>query len=210
MPHLFLYSLMLSEAHHRQISAMVGKKIPDIAVTMIDNAADVIPGSQSWVNGFRKHLQRIGYRIEPLDLRRADGDPDGIFRELESRDVVWLSGGDTFYLRWILRRSGAEEAITRFLQSGKVYCGWSAGAIVAGPTTRFFDEMGDDPKRAPEIVEEGLGFCDRVIVPHLDNPDFSEGAQKTERKLREAGFKTLALKDQQAFVMTGSDCRILD
>jgi hypothetical protein len=40
-----------------------------------------------------------------------------------------------------------------------------------------------------------------VIVPHIDHPDFMEGAKKTSQKLQEAGFEVCELKDDQAFVV---------
>ena len=74
---------------------------------------------------------------------------------------------------------------------------------MAGPTTKFFDLMGDDPKDAPVLIYEGLNLTDAVIVPHMDNADFAEGAAKANTELLKAGFKTIPLNDNQALIMHG-------
>jgi len=123
--------------------------------------------------------------------------------------VIWVCGGHTYYLRWILKESGADNMIKELVEAGKVYAGWSAGAIIAGPTTKFFDLMGDDPKDAPELVETGLELTNVVIVPHIDNADFGEAAVKTNKALTAAGFNTIVLKDHEALLVNGKSGSVI-
>lgn len=125
------------------------------------------------------------------------------------KDVIWVGGGHTYYLRWILRACGADKIISDLVGQGKIYAGWSAGAVVSWPSIRFFDAMGDDPKDAPEWIEEGLGLCPLVIVPHVDHPDFMGGAKITSQKLQDAGFVVCELKDDQAFVVQNQQQEII-
>ena len=208
-PRLFLYSLQLNETHHRSFSELVGKQARNISIGLIENAADVIPGSAGWVRDIREDLRNEGYQIECIDLREWRAKPDGLRNLMFSKDVIWTGGGHTYYLSWILKSSGAAGIIRDFVQAGRVYAGWSAGAAVAGPTTRFYDAMGDDPKAAPELSLDGLGLTDISVVPHINHPDFRVGALETESLLQMAGYKPLALKDDQALIIQGEKKRMV-
>lgn len=209
VPKLFLYSLAVSAEQHRALAALVGRERREITVTLIENAADVIPNSDGWVQGIRQGLQHEGYQVEPLDLRNWQNRREALREQLMSRDIVWVGGGHTYYLRWILRATGADDLIKECVGLGKVYAGWSAGAIVAGPTTRYFEAMGDDPAEAPEVVLDGLSLTQSVVVPHIDNADFMDGATEADRQLRRDGFDTVPLRDTQVLVVDGDERRIL-
>lgn len=60
-----------------------------------------------------------------------------------------FTGGNPYYLRWLLKVTGADEMITALVKQGKVYAGASAGGVLAGPTLRFFDNQ-DDPNEGKD------------------------------------------------------------
>ena len=170
----FLYSLTLSDRQHEALVHLVGKPINQIRLAAIENTTDVIPDAEHWVAGIRQALAHQGYQIEPVDLRQQSG------WELEAKlidcDVIWVGGGHTYYLRWIIKNSGADQMITLLVKNGKVYARWSAGAVVFGPTTKYFDKMRGDPRHATEIINEGLHLNARTIILHQDHHDFAAGA----------------------------------
>ena len=201
-PHkLFLYSMNISPLQCERLTKLVNKKPTDIQIAVIENATDVIQGDTSWQEAFREMLSTNGYQLEQVDLREWYDQEQELANKLSGKDVIWLGGGNTYYLRWILKRSGADAIIKKLVNSGTVYAGWSAGAIMAGPTTRFFNEMGDDPAEAPEKIEEGLCLTEMVVVPHRDHQDFKAGALKTNELLQKAGCTTVLLGDQEALVI---------
>ena len=203
IPKLFLYSMSLNEMHFEALEKLTGKTTSDIQFACIENAADVMEGSGDWVPRIRQALIDTGYQVEAVDLRNWLNNTEGLYEKLQSKDVIWLCGGHTYYLRWILKASGADNMIKELVAAGKVYAGWSAGAIMAGPTTKYFDLMGDDPADAPELIEEGLGLTGKVIVPHMDHAEFSASAIATNQALLQAGFKTVPLYDNQAIIIVG-------
>ena len=208
-PKLFLYSLSVSREQCRELTRLAGKDPGEIKIGVIENAADIIPNSPDWLGGFREMLTTNGYRIELIDLRKFMKDKTALQEKLTNKDVLWLGGGHTYYLHWILKESGSDEIIKDLVSSGKVYAGWSAGAIMAGPTTLYFDAMGDNPDDAPEFITEGLHLTETVIVPHLDNADFTDGALETNRRLLKAGFKTCMLEDDEVWMVEGKEERLI-
>jgi dipeptidase E len=203
-PKLFLYSLQLTGQHYKLLNELVDKKATNIHFACIENATDIIPGAEGWVPGIRQQLIEQGYQVETVDLRKFITNKKALAKKLSEKDVIWLCGGHTYYLRWILSASGADEIIKESVANGTVYAGWSAGAIMAGPTTNHFDLMGDDPIEAPEHIAEGLNLTDTVIVPHLDNADFAAGAKQANEALIRDGFKTLPINDDQVYIINGS------
>lgn len=52
-----------------------------------------------------KLLKETGAQIVLLDLRKIKNIKD----ELSKYDCVWIGGGNVFYLRYILAKTGADE-----------------------------------------------------------------------------------------------------
>lgn len=205
---LFLYSLAIATNQAAALTQLVGKEPQDIKFALIENAADVESGSENWLERFREPLRSNGYQVEPVDLRNWRNNQKGLREKLASKDVIWVGGGNTFYLRWILRDTGADNTIIELVNQGKVYAGWSAGAIVAGPTLQYFDAM-DDPKESPEVIWGGLNLTNIVVVPHLDNELFAEEAKKTNQQLKHAGYNAMLLSENQAIIIHGSEHKVI-
>ena len=209
MKKLFLYSMHTPQTDFSLLDELTGKIPKETTVSVITNAADIVDGSNQWVPGMVKILEDKGYRIQSVDLNNFSDDSDKLSDIFSHSDVIWLCGGHTFYLRWILKKSGADHAIIKQVENGKVFAGWSAGAIIAGPTTQHFELMGDTPNDAPEVIHEGLHLTEGVVVPHFDNPDFKDGAFQTNRKLLEDGFETIPLNDNQVVIIQDGKVKIL-
>lgn len=207
---LFLYSFAftLSNEQTKALSSLAGKKPEDISLALIDNAADVVPDSAGWVKDTHEILESKGYKTEVVNLKDWQDNKTGLQEKLGSKDVIWVNAGNTYYLRWVMKQTGADKIITDMIRQGKVYAGWSAGAIVAGPTLKHIEHM-EDSSAAPEVLTDGLGLTDVVVVPHIDNPDFSEAAKKTNEALKAAGFTTQPLTDTQALVIDGDSRQVL-
>jgi dipeptidase E len=205
---LFLYSAyVIADEHNAALARLVGKAPQDITMAAITNSLDVYDDND-WLGETLASLSRQGAQVEVVDLREWRGNRAGLREKLASKDVIWLCGGHTYYLRWILKDSGADEMIRELVRQGTVYAGWSAGAGMAGPTLRFFDYF-DDPNDAPEAIYEGLGLTNVVVVPHTDLPDFAEGMKLINQQLQEAGYRTVPLTDAEAIMIDGDEETLL-
>jgi len=180
---------------------LVGKEPEQIKLALIENAADVygdVPADFQLAN--REAIIRCGYEVELVDLRDFAGDQKSLTSQLNSKDAIFIGGGNTFYLRWILSNTGADEVITKLVRQGMVYGGGSAGAIVAGPTLKYFEDA-DDPADAPEVILEGLGLCETVVVPHIGNAYYGKAMDKINASLIADGYETAPIDDDVEFVV---------
>jgi dipeptidase E len=181
------------------LAKLLGKPLDDVTVAVIPNAKDYYsPRAWSFVaHQFVGYLQSLGFKADTVDLREYS-DALELKQKLANYDLIWARGGNTYMLRYEMRRSGFDEVIGDLLDDGIVYGGDSAGALVAG-TSIAGVELADEPAFAEELIMEGLNLIPFVPMPHIDNPDFAEVMPVVD------GLHTnmIKLKDSQAVVFDG-------
>jgi len=206
---LFLYSLMLLGKHIDAIKELCGKEPHDLSVALIENAADVVTeGPDGWVEEIRNSLKLVGFKITLIDLREYFEKLQDLEKVIKNSDVIWIGGGNMFYLRWILRETKADIFIAEMIRSGKIYCGWSAGACVAGPTLLDGEKI-DDITQAKKVIYEGMNLVDFVMIPHMDSAYFSESAKEWNARLKSRGVKTIPLNDNQGIKIDDQKIEII-
>ena len=204
---LLLTSFGTSVEQDKELEKLLGKKLTEAKAAYIENAHDVYDDEASLQEG-REEQRRKGYEVDLLDLREWKNDRETLRQKLASKDLFVLTGGNPFYLRWMMRVTGADEIIRELVGQGKVYVAASAAAVVAGPTLRYFDNQ-DDPNEAGEVIWEGLHLTDIVVVPHVDNAQFGAGCREAGEKLEAEGYPTQFITDAQAFLIDGDRRRVI-
>ena len=204
---LLLTSLNTSDEQDKLLADLIGKAPRDIKVAYIENAYDVYNDEPSLIEG-REIIKAKGWEVELVDLRDYRDDNTGLREKLAEKDMFLLTGGNPYYLRWLMKLSGADQIMIDLVKQGKVYVGASAAAVVAGPTLRYFDEL-DDPAEAGEVIWDGLNLTSIVVVPHVDNADFGEGCRKSGELVKQAGYPTQWITDAQAFLINGDEQRVI-
>ncbi len=137
-------------------------------------------------------LENFGAKLRRLDVSCAKNSAalvssqdepsceDEILSAISQCDIIYVSGGNTFYLLNELRKSCAAQAIKNAVKAGKIYIGESAGAIVAAPDTRYATLMDENSAKTSDFT--GLNLVDFYIVPHFGCEPFVEAARETMKK----------------------------
>ena len=206
---LLLSSFNTSPSQDAALAAMCGKPLTQLKIAYIENAHDVYDDEASLLEG-RAELRAKGWEVELVDLRdwKETHNRQALRQELAGKDVFVFAGGNPFYLRWLMKLSGADEIITDLVRQGAVYAGASAGAVIAGPTLRFFDNQ-DDPNEAGEIIWDGLNLTPIVVIPHIDNEEFGVGCREAGEALKAAGYTTWPITDAQALLIDGDHVEVI-
>jgi dipeptidase E len=204
---LLLTSFATSPEHDALLAALIGKPPSRTRVAYIENAHDVYDDPEALDHG-RQDLRSKGYDVELVDLRHWRTDRAGLRETLAGKDMFVLAGGNPFYLRWLMKVTGADEMIADLVKQGTVYVGASAAAVVAGPTLRFFDNQ-DDPGAAEEVIWDGLHLTETVVVPHVDNEHFGAGCREAGQQLENAGYATQPITDAQALLIVDGEQRVI-
>jgi dipeptidase E len=204
---LYLSSYRLGDRFDELVN-VVG---PGARAAVIANAVDLIPIEDRLAyarTGFDPVAQfrSSGLDADELDLRAFFGKPAELAAALADVRLVWANGGNAFLLRRAMRQSGLDEILKRRVPAGElIYGGWSAGAVVAGPSLRGIDLM-DEPYvvadgYAAAPVWEGLALVDFSIVPHFesDHPE-SEAAARAHAYMTAEKMPHRTLRDGEVII----------
>lgn len=190
------------------LAALIGKPLQQTTVAIIPNAQDYYV-KRAWdfkVGDIVSYMERLGLKVDVVDLRNYD-DAEPLRKKLATYNLVWAMGGNTYMLRYEMRRSGFDKIAKDLLDAGVVFGGDSAGALVAGQSIAGV-EAADEPEFAEEYIADGLNLVPFVILPHADNPEFAS-VMPIFRGLHK-DKEIIELKDSQAVIFDGSEHRIVD
>lgn len=206
---LFLASKSVTGKLGGHLIKLVGKPASDIRFCFIENAADPYPEEKKgFVYDTREDIKAAGIAYDLLDLRKFD-TTDALKEKLQSYDVVWVGGGNTYYLRWLMKKTGFDTIIKEVIQSGVVYGGGSAGAIVAGPTIHGFESI-DESEKAPELVIDGLGLTDLVVIPHWGKGNYQGKLEDIKKFFEQSNFTHTTITDVQAVEVTNGEWKVVE
>ena len=77
-------------------------------------------------------LMKTGFKVDKIDI---EGKTENELRQtLKDKDIIYVQGGNTFYLMKAVRESGFETVVKDLINRGVIYIGVSAGSVIAGPT----------------------------------------------------------------------------
>ena len=191
-----------------QVTDLVRTIEPELAgktVTYIPTAG-IAEETEGMIEDETNTLESLGLTVEALDVSTASYE--SIVSTLTKNDIIFIGGGNTFYLLQELRRSGADKILIQEVNKGKLYIGESAGAIIACPDIGYCVGM-DSPEKAPELTDyTGLGLVDFYIVPHIGNEEMGEAAEKAVEEYNSLLYLEV-IKDKQVIQVEDKSYRTI-
>ena len=109
-------------------------------------------------------------------------------------DIIYMMGGNTFYLLNIIRNTGFDKIIKDFIDNGKIYIGSSAGSEILGNSVDI--ALGYDKNNVNMIDFTGLKIVNALIVPHSNRKE--EFINDLKNKTNE---KVIALYDGDGLIL---------
>ena len=189
---------LTNKAIKKEFIRLLRCSIKKAKVAFIPTAAN-LEKDQSWVKEDVEEIKDLGVaKLEKIDISKVASRRLG--EKLKNKDVIWLNGGNTFYLLYWIKKSGLDKFLPKFLEKGVLYVGVSAGSIVAGPNIDLCYLKGfDDPSVVKLKNTKSLNFVPFTIFPHY-KPKWKKVVEKNKDKLPE---KLIFLTDNQAVVVEG-------
>lgn len=188
-----------NESIAQELVRLAGKPAEELKIAFVPTAAFVEAGEKSWFVAQFTNLAKFGFAqvdiIEP-------SLPHTEWRErLGDSDVVFVSGGNTYYLLDQSRRNGFMEWLKHEL-GDRVYVGSSAGSILVTPTI-LTAANGDQNIVGLEDLR-GAELVDFELLPHV--PDFIS-LSAAEAYAQTATRDFYALDDQSAISVEDGEVR---
>lgn len=197
MNNVFLTS-QASEVLER-ITDFLPKEPSECRVLVIPTAAQPY-ASAPWLEKDVAKLTSLGFIIEELDLKGAT--IEDVRTAVASADIIFVGGGNAFYLLEHAKKSGFIEIVREAVSQGKIYIGSSAGSVLAAPDIKYV-ELFDDPSAASIADSKALDLVDFRIVPHFGNPKYAELHEKVLSDYQSGDSRLIPTKDNEFLLQNG-------
>jgi len=171
-------------------------------IAYITTAAKVEPDA-FYLNAENKFLKGTGCQVEEMDF--VDCDKEDCRKLLEDKNLIYIQGGNTFYLLKILKESGAFDVIKEKVESGVPYVGVSAGSYVACPTIEMATWSHQDKNHRGLEDFTAFGF-----VPFLMSVHYKDKYKEIlKEEMKKTDLEVKILKDGQALLVEGKDVELV-
>lgn len=169
-------------------------------VAFIANAADIYD-KKPWIYFDKMRLKDYGAQIVDIDLRKLKGK--NLYKKLSNIDVIFVSGGNTFYLLEIMKKSGFDKIIKKLLAKGIVYVGSSAGSCVAAPDVTPIKLL-DDFRVKPLKSYIALNLTKFLALSHINRKKYMPKCLDI-KKIYDKKYNLITLRDDQVLIVNGNE-----
>ncbi len=185
-----------------EIIKLLQKPAYNITVAFIATAAKP-EADLSFVQRDLDIMKEVGFNVEEIDI---EGKKESeVMKLLELKDIIFVEGGNTFYLLKAMRRCNFERVIKKLLKLGKVYIGVSAGSIVAGRTIETAGWGNADKNLVGLRSLKGLNLVPYNIIVHYQPEDAELIKQKIKNPKKRAKKLRILTDDQALLVQADQD-----
>ena len=176
---IFLKNMILTSSLYESIELVkkfLDKNTESKKILFIPTATNV-DEYKKYIHLTQKAFEDFGYEVENFDVSIFSEE---IAKEkLSEAKIVFISGGNTFYLLQELKRKNLTSYLKERIENGLLYIGESAGSVIAAPDIEYASIV-DDKTLATELDDyTGLNLVDFYIVPHFEEEPFVESSRNT-------------------------------
>ena len=200
---LFLTSAGLIPETRADFITLLGKDTKTTKAVFIPTAAT--NEEEEYYNKLSlSELEELGIQTDIVDLKHEN--EISLPAKLADKDIIYVNGGNTFFLLHWVRKSGFDKLIANYLKNGALYVGTSAGSILAGPDIAVCAWSPDWDKNTVDLKNTtGLGLVPFAICPHYEEKDHNLLLEKS----REVDYPVIALNDTQAVSVDGNLIKVV-
>jgi dipeptidase E len=158
-----------------------------------------------YVDRDREALQAAGFAVTDISLE--DLMPETTYPTLSQFDIIYVQGGNTFYLLKYARACGFEQAVRKFLEDdNKWYIGVSAGSYIACPTIEmsYWTPKPDDDYGLADLT--GMNLVPFLLVVHYNREKYR---QLLPKYLPTASHPVKILTDDQALLVRDGKAQLI-
>ena len=152
-------------------------------------------------------FEDLGFQVEILDISACDRETAQA--KIFQSKLLYVSGGNTFYLLQELKKKQLLFLIKEQIADGMVYVGESAGAVITAEDIDYIRLM-DDKEVAGELSDTvALKEADFYLLPHVGEEPFVESTQATLDTYSDQ-LNLLSLNNCQAVLVEGEEVKVLE
>ncbi|KFI74449.1 Type 1 glutamine amidotransferase-like domain-containing protein [Bifidobacterium pseudocatenulatum] len=191
-------------SHFSSVGSLIKEEIDNKKVAFIPTAS-LHEGYTGYVGSARKLFKKLGASVTEIDIStEAYSTIQAVF---EDADVIFFTGGNSFFLMDQLRKTETDELLKKELANGKLMIGELAGAIICAPTIQYIEQMDEKPEDYSQEDNEGLDLIDFYVLPHYLTAPFKK---ITERIMAEfSDLNICAINNHQAIIVNDEGSKVI-
>ena len=191
-------------SHFSSVGSLIKEEIDNKKVAFIPTAS-LHEGYTGYVGSARKLFKKLGASVTEIDIStEAYSTIQAVF---EDADVIYFTGGNSFFLMDQLRKTETDELLKKELANGKLMIGESAGAIICAPTIQYIEQMDEKSEDYSQEDNEGLDLIDFYVLPHYLTAPFKK---ITERIMAEfSDLNICAINNHQAIIVNDEGSKVI-
>ena len=191
-------------SHFSSVGSLIKEEIDNKKVAFSPTASRH-EGYTGYVGSARKLFKKLGASVTEIDIStEAYSTIQAVF---EDADVIYFTGGNSFFLMDQLRKTETDELLKKELANGKLMIGESAGAIICAPTIQYIEQMDEKPEDYSQEDNEGLDLIDFYVLPHYLTAPFKK---ITERIMAEfSDLNICAINNHQAIIVNDEGSKVI-
>jgi len=189
-----------------EITKLLTKPAYDITVAFITTAAKPEEDTDYVRRDLNIMRDELGFNVEEFDIDAKTENQ--VFKLLELKDIIYVEGGNTFYLLKAMRECNFERVLRKLLKLGKVYIGVSAGSMVAGKTIQTANWKEQDRNVVGLKNLKGLNLVPFDIFVHYQ-PEHAEIIKQQMPNSKKRARDLKILTDEQAILVQGKEVDLI-
>ncbi|MFH1292346.1 MAG: Type 1 glutamine amidotransferase-like domain-containing protein [bacterium] len=157
----------------------------------------------SYLDKESKLLRDIGCQVEEMTFENCD--QNSARKLLHDIDLIYVQGGNSFYLLKILKESGADVVIKEMVKKGVPYIGVSAGSYIACPTIEVATWSHQDKNSCGLKDLSALAFVPFLISAHYTD----EYKEILKQEIAKTNYEVKVLRDDQALLVEDHNIKLV-
>ena len=191
-------------SHFSSVGSLIKEEIDNKKVAFIPTAS-LHEGYTGYVGSARKLFKKLGASVTEIDIStEAYSTIQAVF---EDADVIYFTGGNSFFLMDQLRKTETDELLKKELANGKLMIGESAGAIICAPTIQYIEQMDEKPEDYSQEDNEGLDLIDFYVLPHYLTAPFKKITEKIMAEFSDLNI--CAINNHQAIIVNDEGSKVI-
>lgn len=191
-------------SHFAEVGTLLKDEVAGKNVLFVPTAS-IIEEYKGYVETAHKLWEEMNANI--IEVEISTTSTKEIEKAFEKADILYFTGGNTFFLIDWIKKTGVDNLIERHLKAGKLYVGESGGAIICAKELSYIKPMDEVPENYSQKDYSGLGLVDFYVVPHYLCEPFTESSKEIIEKFAELNLA--AITNSQAILVQNEKRTIL-
>ena len=192
-------------SHFSSVGSLMKEEIEMKKVLVIPTAS-IYEEYKGYVGSARKLFKKLGAALTEMDISKEDYA--SIEAAFNDTDIIYFTGGNSFFLLEQLRKNGVDKLLKEELNKGKLFIGESAGAIVCAPDIKYIEMMDEKPGDYSLTDDGGLSLINFYVLPHYLTAPFKKITEKILEEFTDLDI--CPINNSQAVIVEDGAKRIVE